>query len=232
MSASPRAVVRVADIRAMVMGSKPREDHVSVCLDADLDAELRALQSELVQAQQADEQSFSGGQARGVLRAMEQLRERVAEQSIILHLRAMPWTAALRLEAEHPPREGNKADQAVGHNQETYYPALVQRTCYKVTHQDGTELDAADLGADWWEALFTSVNYAQFDNVFAAAFTLNRRDSAAPFLPTASQTPQQRGGDSGQQEPGESHRGGSKAGNRGRSTRSRSGTRKGAPSGG
>jgi hypothetical protein len=222
----------MVDLKAMVMGSRPREDEVSVCLDADLDTTLRRLQEELGQAEQVDKASFSGGHARAVLDEMERVRKRVADQSITLHMRAMDWTTSLRLEAEHPPREGNKLDQAAGHNIDSYYPALVQASCFKVTHVDGTELDAAELDDGWWSKLFTTVNYAQFDKVFGAALTLNRRDSAAPFLPGASQTSRETGADSAPPALGESHPDDSTAGNRASSTRSRSGTRKAGQSGG
>lgn len=225
-------MVSVADLHAMVMDSKPREDQVQVCLDADLDTALRQLQEELAEAQTTDKQSFSGGAASAVLAEMQRVRERVAERSITLHMRAMEWSEGLRLEADHPPRDDHKLDTAAGHNIETYYPALVQRSCHKVTHVDGTELDASQLETEWWSKLFASINYAQFDKVFGTALTLNRRDSAAPFMPGASQTYPATGADSGQPELGESPRAGSTGGNHAKSTRSRSGTRKAGRPGG
>lgn len=222
----------MADIKAMVLESKPREDIVWVCLDQDIQAEIRRLGEELGEAETLDKTSFSGGNVKRVLDAQKKMQKRAREHSIGLCMRALQWSASMRLEAEHPPREGNKGDQALGHNQETYYPALVQATTHKVIHADGDEVDAAELDQQWWDALFTSVNYAQFNEVFRAAHLLNRQDSAAPFMLPASPTSQPGDGGSAPPEPGVSAPGGSTAGSRRRSPKSSSGTRKGARSAG
>jgi hypothetical protein len=218
----------VADIKAMVLGAKPREDTMQVCLDTDLQAELKRLGEQLGEAKALDEQSFSGGNAQRLLNEMTRLRARAAEHSITLHMRALRWSEAMRLESEHPPRDGDKEDRMLGHNRETYYPALVTASTYKVTHADGDEVDAGELDAAWWDALFTSMNYAQFNDVFRAAHLLNRQDSAAPFLMTASSTSQPGDGGSEQPAPGVSAPAGSTAGSPPRSRKSSSGTRKAA----
>lgn len=222
----------MADIKAMVLGSKPREDSVQICLDADLQAELKQMGDQLGQAREQDKASFSGGNAQAILDEMERLRKRTAEHSITLHMRALQWSAAMRLEAEHPARKGNKEDELLGHNRETYYPALVTATTYKVTHADGDEIDAAELDQGWWDALFTSVNFAQFNEVFRAAHLLNRQDSAAPFLLTASPNSQPGDGGSEPPEPGESAQPGSTAGSRRKKSKSSSTTTKDAPDAG
>lgn len=218
----------MADIKAMVLASKPREDSVQVCLDADLSAELKKLGESLGEAKAQDKESFSGGNAQAILDEMQRLRKRAAEHSITLHMRALRWSEAMSLEAAHPAREGNKEDQALGHNRETYYPALVAATTVRVTDNDGDELPASELDQQWWDALFTSINFAQFNEVFRAAHLLNRQDSAAPFLLPASSTSQPGDGGSEQPEPGESPRTGSTAGSRQRSPKSSSATKKAA----
>ena len=210
------------------MSSRPREDTVQVCLDADISAELKTLGEQLGAAQEQDKTSFSGGNAQAILDEMERLRTRAAEHSITLHMRALRWSEAMGLEAAHPAREGNKEDQALGHNRETYYPALVAATTWKVTDNDGDELPASELDQPWWDALFTSINFAQFNEVFRAAHLLNRQDSAAPFMLPASPSSQPGGGGSQPPEPGESAPGGSTAGSRPRSPKSSSGTKKAA----
>lgn len=220
----------MADILAMVKGSKPREDVVWVCLDEEINADIRKLGEQLGEAEALDATSFSGGNAKRILDAQKRMQARARQRSIGLYMRALHWSKAMDLEAANPPREENKGDKALGFNSETYYPALVQRTTYKVAHSDGTEIDATELDQEWWDALFTSVNYAQFNEVFRAAHLLNRQDSAAPFMLTASTTSQPGGGDSKPPEPGASARGGSTAGNR-RKSRSTSTTKKADSSG-
>ncbi len=216
----------MADIKAMVLGAKPREDTVQVCLDSDLQAEIKRLGEQLGEAEQQDKTTFSGGNAQRLLDQMQRLRERAAEHSITLHMRALRWSEALRLEAEHPPRDGNKEDRMLGHNRETYYPALVTATTYKVSTADGSELTADELDKEWWDALFTNVNFAQFNEVFRAAHLLNRQDSAAPFMLTASPTSQPGGGGSEHPEPVVSATSVSTAGSRPRSRKSSSTTKR------
>lgn len=218
----------MADIKALVLGSKPREDTVQVCLDDGINAELNRLGKELGLAEQADAESFSGGNVQRILAAQKQLNARAAEHSITLHLRALKWSEAMDLEGRHPPRDENKADRTAGHNRETFYPALVAASTYKVTHADGDEIDATELDEGWWDALFACLNLAQFDTVYGAALSLNRRDAAAPFMLTVSPTSQPGGGGSAQPEPGGSAPASSTAGSRPRKRKSSSGTTKAA----
>ena len=175
---SPRKKKR--DHKAVLAGAKPRERSVELCLRGDLMAQLQVLQRRLIKAQ-AEEQATGGATLDGgethVL--AEQIREVQAEMlanSIDVTFRALvprrKWRALI---AEHPPREDDETDRALGLNQDTFFDAAI-RAC--VVEPD---FDDAD-----WDALDEVLSDAEWNTLSNAAWAVNARDVNVPFSQRAS----------------------------------------------
>lgn len=206
-------MLSVADILALGLNAKPKTRAVSVCLDGDIEDRLVELRKQLLEAEEQDKASFSGGRTGEVVEQIRSLQDKAVAESLTFHLRKLPYLRPLELQAAHPPREDNADDATYGYNRESYFPALVRECCYEVSHPEGDVVPAGQLTDEWWDGVFTAVNYKQFDELFSAAYSINHQDSAAPFLRAASQRSQTSDGDSKRLEPGESPRNGSRAGN-------------------
>lgn len=63
------------------------------------------------------------------------------EKSVVLTFTALKSEDYDALQAEHPPREGNKVDADNGHNEDTFPDALMRASASKITDITGTLLD-------------------------------------------------------------------------------------------
>lgn len=97
-------------------------------------------------------------------------------QALHVTLRALKRSAWKALIAEHPPREGNKEDAALGANEDTLKDALV-----------AASIVSPDLSADDLDDL----SDADFDRLYITAFALNRGTVAAPKANLASRMRQE-----------------------------------------
>jgi len=210
----------------LIREARQPERTVELCLRGDLTASYEALQRELVDARDRDSQSFAGGDAREVAARMDGLREQMQDATVVFRMRSMSRMRPLGLLAEHPPREGNDKDRALGYNQDTYYVAMIRETCYAV-ERGGEELGADQLSNEDWSALFDALSHKQFDQLFSAAWMLNNDDVSVPTSALASLISQASGGSSTPPEPGESRRNGSKGGSRRGSPKSSATTKAG-----
>lgn len=89
-------------------------------------------------------------------------------------LRRSEWKA---LVAEHPPRDGNKSDNAVGVNEDTFKDALVPASI----------IEPADFSVDDLDELAD----VDFDRLYYAAFALNRAPGVGPKAGLASRMSQE-----------------------------------------
>jgi hypothetical protein len=62
---------------------------------------------------------------------MDEIRDRVqaSEVTFTVRRRQLCVDRVHLLQAEHPPRDGNLLDRIKGFNVETFYPALIRKTC-------------------------------------------------------------------------------------------------------
>lgn len=95
------------------------------------------------------------------------------ESAVHVKVQALRRSAWKALIAEHPPREGNKDDEAVGVNEDTFKDALVAESI----------VEPADLSLEDLDEL----SDVDFDRLYYAAFTLNRAPVADPKANLASQ---------------------------------------------
>ena len=223
----------MADILAIGLNAKPKTRRSDpVCLDGEIDQELADLNKRLLVAQAEDENSFSGGAERAVLKEIEKLKAKAAKSAVVFHMGRLDPLRVLEIQIEHPPRENDKTDMNLGWNRATYYPALMRECTYEVSHADGTKVAAAELTDDWWSSVFAAVNFKVFNELFTIAQEVNQGDAAAPFLLAASPSSTSNGGASKPPKRGTSPRSGSKAGSRAKKSQSSSGSKTEPPADG
>ena len=226
-------MVTVADILAIGLNAKPKVRKAGpVCLDGEIDQALADLNKRLLVAKAEDEDSFTGGSERTVLKEIEKLKARASKSAVTFHMRRLDPLRVLEIQVEHPPRDDDASDKAMGYNRATYYPALMRECTFQVSHADGTHVDATELTDEWWTSVFAAVNLAQFNDLFTTAQEVNQGDAAAPFLLAASPSSTSNGGASKPPKNGTSPRKGSKAGSRARKSQSSSGSKTEPPADG
>lgn len=175
-------------IKDKIRRARLAERTVPLCLDGALVAEIEAAERELKRLTERPpvDSLEGGGELRAAAGRVEQLREQMAESTVEFRLRAIPgnrWQAVLD---EHPPRrdEGGTVDvrdRAIGVNVDSFFPALVRRCLVS------PELDDED-----WTALFGSdevdgaLTDRQCDQLYDAAWALNRKEVDVPFSLAAS----------------------------------------------
>jgi hypothetical protein len=105
------------------------------------------------------------------------LEDEMRDATVTFHLVGMPFPAYNAVLIDHPPREGNMVDRAVGYNVATFYPALV-KAC----------IASPVLSDEQWEKLVARLTDGDFDRLATAASEVNRRldDGRVPFSRTAS----------------------------------------------
>lgn len=202
----------MADLESLFRGTTAKTVTKTVCLSGELAGEYADLERELVVARTRDDQSFAGGEARRVVERMDAIREQMAAAEVTFTFTALPPMKPLDLLMAHPPREDDKADKALGYNQETYYPALVKASCTKATARDGSTKAATDIPDDAWESMLGGLGHADFDALVAGAMEANGR-TTVPFSRLASQISQKSEAGSKPPRRGTSPRSGSRAGN-------------------
>lgn len=94
------------------------------------------------------------------------LVQEAEESAVRITLRALRRSEWKALVAEHPPRDGNKGDAAVGVNELTFKDALVPASI----------IEPAEFGEDDLDCL----SDADYDRLYYTAFALNRGSVAAP----------------------------------------------------
>ena len=94
--------------------------------------------------------------------------------------------------AEHPPREDNQTDRALGLNQDTFFDAAIRACAVEPA------LDKAD-----WDALDEVLSDAQWNTLANAAWAVNARDVDVPFSQRASRILARSAPGSEPPEPGE-----------------------------
>jgi hypothetical protein len=120
-----------------IRAATPTRKDVTMCLDGALQAEWDKALADLDEAAQAD--GNSGSLALPAVTAavdhLDSLRDRVQASEVTFTFAAdsLSWGGYLRLQSEHPPREGNTLDRIRGFNVETFYPALIRKTCVSVS---------------------------------------------------------------------------------------------------
>lgn len=172
----------MTDIDAILSAAKPAEITVGVCLRGDLVAACEDLQRQLDAAERAapNDSLAAGGEARRIAEQIEALREQMLRSTVVLRFRALPRRKFRSLVDTHPPRPeeqdpvGN--DRRIGVNVDALAEPLI-RACLvdpQLTDQQLTRI---------LDELLTD---RQYDEVFGAAWAVNRGDVDIPHSPAAS----------------------------------------------
>lgn len=106
---------------------------------------------------------------------VRELEEEIRENTVTFRIVGKPFPEYNAILIDHPPRDGNLTDRAVGYNVATFYPALV-RACIEPPLSDAQ-----------WEKLVSRLPDGDFDRLATAANEVNRRldDGRVPFSQTA-----------------------------------------------
>lgn len=147
--------------------AKRPERVVDICFDESLTDEYRGLR-----AAQINDHSMAGGDVETP--EMAALKEQIREATEYFTLRSVSRSQLMNLIAEHPPREGDVADEAVGFNRDTYHEALVRASVVE------PELSPAD-----WDELDGILTPGQWTRLMAAANELSMASGHVPFSSSA-----------------------------------------------
>lgn len=147
---------------------------ISLCLRADLVAELDELEADLRTMRPSDRLT-GNAEARAVAEKIEALRQRMKDSTVRFRLQSLPPREFQKFVAEHGPRDGNAEDKAAGINTETYFFDLVQRCLI------GPALDPDQLGQ-----LVLKLSLSQWRELTQAAVDLNIEKISIPFSQAAS----------------------------------------------
>lgn len=102
------------------------------------------------------------------------LKAEAEETALTLVVFALGRKAWRELVAEHPAREGNDTDEAMGVNEETFKDALVPLSLlYPEGHDDFGHEQISEAALD----LISDID---FDRLYYSAFALNRAPATAP----------------------------------------------------
>lgn len=154
------------------------ERSVEVCLRGDLLAALQDLQRQLPDAEREDKVggSLGGGRALDVAQQIQALREEMLDHTITVKLRALPRKKFRTLVVDHPPREDNEGDRALGFNPDTFFDALLRMCAVEPVLDDAL-----------WAQLEDKLSDGQWQTLTNAAWGVNERDLSVPFSQRASQ---------------------------------------------
>lgn len=166
-------------VKEKIAGAKLPETTVSICLRADLVAQFEQIDRQYAAAKAAGQDMLNVGAAerRALAAQLEALATQMREDTIEFRLRGMGRHAWDRLIAAHPKRPGVDADEQLGLNAATFWPALLRAS---VVDPDLDEQDWADLIEG------DKLTDHQWSELCDAAWGLNRRDVSVPFSRAAS----------------------------------------------
>lgn len=164
------------DVKDLIRSARLPERTVAVCLRADLVDEYERVEREHAAGPVYDSLAAGGRHTRDLEDRLAELRQVMAEHTLTVTLRALTHPAFRALVDEHPPRQTpdggvDDRDAGMGVNRNSF-PAALVRACAVAP-----VLDAED----WQVLLEERLTDAQFDALFEAAWTLNRRGVDVPF---------------------------------------------------
>lgn len=173
-----------ANVKAMLKKAKLPKTVVPICLRPDLVAEITRLDNDLDEQESPRRQPArlaatgdadrSGVEA--AARRIEELREEMRANTIDVELQAhrrSDWTART---VAHPPRQGNRVDQAQNVNTDTFWPVVIREAIVD------PQLDDED-----WQNFQDAVAGGEWEKLMDAVFDLNRKAVDIPFSRRASQ---------------------------------------------
>ena len=156
----------MADFDKLLAGARLPETGVPLCMRGDLQLQHEQLEQELAEAAEADRADDSlagGGRARKVAEQIRDLEAEMRDHTHRFALRAMNRRAFRDLVEQHPPRDGNADDQAIGANSRTFPVPLIAASC----------IDPV-MTAEQVEQLLEVLTEGQMLQLYGTALHLNR----------------------------------------------------------
>lgn len=158
------------DVKKLIAESKRAVRTVQVCLRADLVDEYETLQAKLRKLDAGD--SLGGHPDAGpITDRLAELRGQMEDATVEFRIQGLARRAYTALVAEHPAREGNKADEMLGMNIDDVVEQLIRR---------GT-IDPVLDDDDWTALLEDALTEATYEALTNAAWSANKRDVSVPF---------------------------------------------------
>lgn len=174
--------------RDLLAEARLPESTIEICLRGDLVAEHEQAERDLEQAEKATTDSLAGNGTAEIAERIEALEAEMRASVYTFRLRALPKPRWRALCAEHPPRRDEDGsilpEDRPGVNAETFFDAII-RAC----------LVDPELTDDEWAQLADALTDRQFDDLFDAAWGLNRREVDIPFSRAASRMRRASGGE-------------------------------------
>jgi hypothetical protein len=156
------------------------EKNVPVCLRGDLRASWEDLEQQLAGLHKRPRTSLadpgSDGEAAAIVEQMKAIEDEMREATVSVRLRALERDGYRALLKEHPPREDEPADGAMGVNSDTFYQPLILK-CW---------IEPAELDEAGRKELLQLLTQAQYDSLATAAVQVNRGTVDVPFSRAAS----------------------------------------------
>lgn len=162
------------DFDAQLDGAELSQRTVKVCLRGDLYTKIEDLDLELKALVDENDDRAVNPDAVRVAREIEAIRAEMRRYIVKVVIQAMPQPDFTRLEAEHPPRPGDPADQAADCNLVTMTPLMLRASILSPTMTDAR-----------WEKFRAKINDGQYKELGAMAWAVNRRAVIVPFSRTA-----------------------------------------------
>lgn len=168
--------------KELIAAARLPERTVDVCLRGDLVSEHQELEAELRQArnEESGNDRLGGSRAGQIAKKVEAIEAEMQESTVSVRLRALPRKRWRALMDDHPPKKGDKGDEAVGVHLETFLHEAA-REC----------LIDDDLREAWDDLPLTS---GEYDRLTTAAWDLNRRGVDVPKSSLASLITQRNAG--------------------------------------
>lgn len=170
----------------MAISVKRPEGIVELCTDLALRGEWEAASDRLTQVQKNEsDQRLGNAAVVEAARGVQELERRMAASTLLFRMRSMNRKQWQELGAEHPPREGNPQDAALGVNVATFFDAAAKLSIVSVNDKATEAVVEFDAAAEWDE-LTEQLTDGQWQAFADEILRLNRSVVDAPFSRTAS----------------------------------------------
>lgn len=151
------------------------EKSVEVCLRGDLQAEWERLDKQLRDLHKQPRESLADDGGAAIVEQMNAIAAEMRGAMVTLRFRALPRREWFKLLTEHPPRDDNKFDKALGLNQDSFFDDVVPKS-----------LIDPQMAKDELAEFLDLLSGAQYQAITNAVWEINASEVSVPFSPIAS----------------------------------------------
>jgi hypothetical protein len=176
---------------ALLAGAKLPERTVPICMRGDLQAEHERLNDELELLEKKAVDSLAGNGGAELAARIDELEGEMRKATHQFRLRALPGREFRAFKAKYPPRTNDDGEIADRHDQLVEFDADAgAEPLIRASIID------PELTGETWSVLLDVLTDRQFDDLFTAAWLLNRGEINIPFSRAASRLNRTIGADS------------------------------------